>query len=112
MQHLPDIVGHDGTRRRRASSPSTTSTIEPGHGSARLARRRTRRSSRTIIRASAGSARGCARPRTPTTARVEAVEDPDRRFAVGVLWHPEAGEDLKLFEALVGEAGRYRDERH
>ena len=24
---------------------------------------------------------------------VEAVEDPERRFAVGVLWHPEAGED-------------------
>lgn len=42
---------------------------------------------------------------------VEAVEDPSRRFALGVLWHPEAGEDLKLFEALVGEAARYRSER-
>jgi gamma-glutamyl-gamma-aminobutyrate hydrolase PuuD len=42
---------------------------------------------------------------------IEAVEVPDRRFAVGVLWHPEAGEDLKLFEALVGEASRYHAER-
>ena len=42
---------------------------------------------------------------------VEAVEDPARRFALGVLWHPEAGEDLKLFEALVDEAARYREER-
>jgi gamma-glutamyl-gamma-aminobutyrate hydrolase PuuD len=42
---------------------------------------------------------------------VEAIEDPERRFALGVLWHPEAGEDAALFEALVGEARRYRAER-
>ena len=42
---------------------------------------------------------------------VEAVEDPARRFALGVLWHPEEGEDAKLFEALVDEARRYRAER-
>ncbi|MEN3341027.1 MAG: putative glutamine amidotransferase [Actinomycetota bacterium] len=42
---------------------------------------------------------------------IEALEDPERRFTVGVLWHPEAGEDLKLFEALVREARAYRRER-
>jgi putative glutamine amidotransferase len=42
---------------------------------------------------------------------VEAVEDPRRRFALGVLWHPEAGEDQKLFEALVAEARAYREQR-
>jgi gamma-glutamyl-gamma-aminobutyrate hydrolase PuuD len=42
---------------------------------------------------------------------VEAVEDPAKRFAVGVLWHPEAGEDAALFEALVSEAAAYHDER-
>jgi putative glutamine amidotransferase len=42
---------------------------------------------------------------------VEAIEDPSRRFALGVLWHPEEGEDFKLFEALVEEAQRYRTER-
>jgi putative glutamine amidotransferase len=42
---------------------------------------------------------------------VEALEDPTRRFALGVLWHPEEGEDLALFEALVGEAGAYRATR-
>ena len=42
---------------------------------------------------------------------VEAIEDPDRRFAVGVLWHPEAGEDQRLFEALVAEARAYREEK-
>jgi putative glutamine amidotransferase len=42
---------------------------------------------------------------------IEALEDSSRRFAVGVLWHPEAGEDFALFEALVEEAARYREER-
>lgn len=39
---------------------------------------------------------------------VEALEDPSRRFTLGVLWHPEEGEDLALFEALVAEADGYR----
>jgi gamma-glutamyl-gamma-aminobutyrate hydrolase PuuD len=42
---------------------------------------------------------------------IEAVEDPSRRFALGVLWHPEAGDDLKLFEELVREALEYRATR-
>jgi len=42
---------------------------------------------------------------------IEALEDPSRRFAMGVLWHPEAGEDFALFEALVAEARTYREER-
>ena len=39
---------------------------------------------------------------------IEALEDPSKRFAVGVLWHPEEGEDVALFEALVEEARMYR----
>lgn len=42
---------------------------------------------------------------------VEGLEDTTRRFAVGVLWHPEEGEDLALFEALVAEASEYRAAR-
>lgn len=42
---------------------------------------------------------------------VEAVEATDRRFTFGVLWHPEAGEDRKLFAELVREAAAYRLER-
>jgi putative glutamine amidotransferase len=36
---------------------------------------------------------------------VEAVEVAGRRFSLGVQWHPEAGEDRRLFEALVDAAG-------
>jgi gamma-glutamyl-gamma-aminobutyrate hydrolase PuuD len=42
---------------------------------------------------------------------LEGIEDPTRRFALGVLWHPEAGEDDALFQALVEEARAYRTER-
>jgi putative glutamine amidotransferase len=42
---------------------------------------------------------------------VEGLEDPGKRFALGVLWHPEEGEDFALFKALVDEARRYREER-
>lgn len=42
---------------------------------------------------------------------VEGLEDSDKRFALGVLWHPEEGEDFALFQGLVDEARRYRQER-
>jgi gamma-glutamyl-gamma-aminobutyrate hydrolase PuuD len=42
---------------------------------------------------------------------LEAVEDPSLRFAVGVQWHPEAGEDASLFEELVEQAREYRSAR-
>jgi putative glutamine amidotransferase len=42
---------------------------------------------------------------------LEGVEDPSLRFAVGVQWHPEAGEDEALFESLVEEARAYRAQR-
>jgi putative glutamine amidotransferase len=42
---------------------------------------------------------------------VEGLEDPEKKFAMGVLWHPEEGEDFALFKALVEEARVYRGER-
>ena len=42
---------------------------------------------------------------------LEAVEDPSKRFALGVLWHPEEDEDGALFRRLVEEAAAYRKQR-
>jgi putative glutamine amidotransferase len=39
---------------------------------------------------------------------IEALELSGKQFALGVLWHPEEGEDMALFEALVREAAEYR----
>ena len=33
-----------------------------------------------------------------------AIEDPGRRFALGVQWHPEADETSRLIAALVEDA--------
>ena len=42
---------------------------------------------------------------------LEAVEDPSKRFALGVLWHPEEAEDGALFRSLVEEAAAYSTAR-
>jgi putative glutamine amidotransferase len=42
---------------------------------------------------------------------VEGIEDPSQRFAVGVLWHPEEGDDPAVFDALVEAAEREREPR-
>jgi putative glutamine amidotransferase len=39
----------------------------------------------------------------------EAFEAPDRRFALGVQWHPEADEQSRLIAALVAEATAARN---
>ena len=41
----------------------------------------------------------------------EAIEVPDRRFALGVQWHPEADECSRVIAALVQEARDYRRAR-
>jgi gamma-glutamyl-gamma-aminobutyrate hydrolase PuuD len=37
---------------------------------------------------------------------IEGIEDPSKRFCLGVVWHPEEGSDLSLFDALVQSARR------
>ena len=39
---------------------------------------------------------------------LEAMEDPAARFRLGVQWHPEVGDDPRLFEALVAAARERR----
>jgi putative glutamine amidotransferase len=38
----------------------------------------------------------------------EALEDTERRFALGVQWHPEADEASRLISARVVEAAAHR----
>lgn len=39
---------------------------------------------------------------------IEVLELPGKRFALGVQWHPEALDDLRLFEALVAASAAAR----
>jgi putative glutamine amidotransferase len=42
--------------------------------------------------------------RSPQDDLPEAIEDPARRYALGVQWHPEADETSRLIGSLVSEA--------
>lgn len=102
VQHLPDAVGHERHRPAPGVYGLHDVRLEPGsRAHAVLGDTVTVPSYHHQGLASAGSltVTGWADDETP-----EVVEDPERRFALGVLWHPEAGDDLRLFQALVAAA--------
>ena len=110
VQHLPDVVGHDDHKHTPGAYADHDVTLEAQTRIGRLL------GGRAPIKSHhhQGFGRLGAGLREAAFAEdgtVEAVEDPSRRFALGVLWHPEAGEDMRLFEALVEEARRYREAR-
>ena len=110
VQHLPDVVGDEKHKHTPGTFADHDVRVEPGTRLASLV------GDRAPVKSHHHQGFGRLGDRLEATAQaedgtIEAVEATDRRFAVGVLWHPEAGEDMKLFEALVDEAARYRDER-
>jgi putative glutamine amidotransferase len=110
VQHLPDVVGDEKHKHTPGTFADHDVTLEPGTRLAQLLGDRAPVKShhhQGFGRLGQGLRVG-ARAEDGT---IEAVEEPRRRFAVGVLWHPEAGEDLKLFEELVRAAREKRD-RH
>lgn len=102
VQHLPDLVGSDlhrpaagvpGWHGARfapgslvAAAVGETLTVNTYHHQA-------------IVDAGTLTVTGWAEDGT-----VEAVEDPSRRFLLGVQWHPEATDDCRVYAALVGAA--------
>lgn len=110
VQHLPEEVGHD--EHKQVPGEFAEHPVEIKEGS-RLAAIVGERSDVTSHHHQALGRVGNGLVETAWAAdgTLEAVEDPSLRFAVGVQWHPEAGEDAALFEALVDEARRYRASR-
>ena len=110
VQHLPEALGHDGHKETSGTFSEHAVAVEEG----------------TLLRELVGEHSPVKSHHHQGFGRVgeglrvaahaddgspEALEDPAQRFALGVLWHPEAGEDARLFEALVEQAARYREER-
>ena len=110
VQHLPEVIGHDEHKHTPGEFADHDVRIAPESRLGRLVGEHAPVKSHhhqgfgrigTGLREVAWAEDGV----------VEGLEDPGRRFALGVLWHPEAGEDFALFEALVDEARRYREAR-
>jgi putative glutamine amidotransferase len=101
-QHLPDLVGHERHRPSPGVYGHHGVHLAPGSIAHRLLGDEVSVPSyhhQGLASAGSLTVTGRADDESP-----EVVEDPSRRFALGVLWHPEAGDDLRLFEALVGAA--------
>jgi gamma-glutamyl-gamma-aminobutyrate hydrolase PuuD len=110
VQHLPEEVGHD--EHKQVPGEFAIHPVEVKQGT-RLAAIVGERSDVTSHHHQALGRVGEGLVETAWAAdgTLEAVEDPSLRFAVGVQWHPEAGEDAALFEALVEQAREYRTTR-
>jgi putative glutamine amidotransferase len=105
VQHLPDVVHHVGHR------------TEPGRFDVHTVKIRGRSRTGEILgdRVSVCSAHhqgiatvgeGLIATAWAEDESIEAIEDPTKTFVVGVLWHPEGGQDNSLFVALVEAARR------
>jgi len=101
VQHLPDVVGHEEHRAVVGEFSEHAVRVDP---SSRLGEvRGTVRSHHHQGLGRIGA--GLREVAWAEDGIVEALEDPDKPFVVGVLWHPEAGDDQRLFDRLV-EAAR------
>jgi putative glutamine amidotransferase len=110
VQHLPDVLGHEQHKHTPGMFADHGVELRSGSRLAGILGERAPVKShhhQGFGRLGAGL-QAAAQAEDGT---VEALEDPGRRFAVGVLWHPEEGDDFALFRALVEEARHYRDER-
>jgi gamma-glutamyl-gamma-aminobutyrate hydrolase PuuD len=106
-QHLPDVVGHHG----HASAPGSFAAhpVRVGHGS-QLARILGRTQVDEVPshhhQAVERLGDGLTAVAWADDGLIEAIEldAPGCPFTVAVQWHPEAGDDLSLFHALVAAA--------
>ncbi len=110
VQHLPEVVGDERHREAPGTFSEHSVRIEPGSKlNTLLGDDAPVMSSHHQGVATVGE--GLREVAWADDGTIEALEDPSRRFAIGVLWHPEAGEDAALFDALVAEARAYRKAR-
>jgi gamma-glutamyl-gamma-aminobutyrate hydrolase PuuD len=110
VQHLPDVVGNESHREVKGTFSEHPVRIEDGSKlGAVVADRAPVKSSHHQGLGRVGE--GLREVAWADDGTIEGLEDPGRRFALGVLWHPEAGEDRKLFEALVAEARAYSEDK-
>ena len=110
VQHLPEVVGHDRHRHEPGAFSDHSVQLEEGSRlEGLLGHHAPVKSHHHQGMGRIGD--GLREVAWAEDGLVEGLEDPEKRFALGVLWHPEEGEDFALFKGLVDEARHYREER-
>jgi putative glutamine amidotransferase len=110
VQHLPEVVGHDEHRHTPGAFADHDVRVASDSRLGELLGERAPVKSHHH-QGFGRVGQGLREVAWADDGLVEGLEDPARRFALGVLWHPEEGEDGALFAALVAEARRYREQR-
>lgn len=104
QQHLPDVLGHDRHRHAPGVFADHGVRIEGGSLTARVVG-----DEHTDVKSHHHQGpdrlgRGVVPTGWAKDGSVEAIELPDRRFALGVLWHPEEDEASRVIGTFVDEA--------
>jgi putative glutamine amidotransferase len=111
-QHLPDDFGHEDHRRVPGSFDGADHDVRLAEGSlaARAAGEVDHPTKSHHHQGIADLGEGLVETGWSALDELpEAIEDPDRRFALGVQWHPEADPSSRLIAALVAEAAAARN---
>ncbi|HEU4978420.1 MAG TPA: gamma-glutamyl-gamma-aminobutyrate hydrolase family protein [Solirubrobacteraceae bacterium] len=107
LQHLPEIYGHHEHRRALGTFDGADHDVrlEPGSLAARAAHGQLHATKSHHHQGVDRLGEGLRVTGWSVLDELpEAVEIPDKRFALGVQWHPEADERSQLIAALVEEA--------
>jgi putative glutamine amidotransferase len=113
-QHLPDDLGHEDHRRALGTFENADHDVRLADGSlaARVARTTVHATKSHHHQGVDRIGDGLEVTGWATIDELpEALEVPDRRFALGVQWHPEADPTSPLVAGLVAEARAYAAER-
>jgi gamma-glutamyl-gamma-aminobutyrate hydrolase PuuD len=111
VQHLPESVGHEGHREVLGRFSEHPVEVKDGTRLASILGPRHEGVQSSHHQGVGRVGDGLVETAWADDGTLEGLEDPDKRFAVAVLWHPEMEEDKRLFSAFVEEASRYRAER-
>lgn len=104
-QHLPETVGHEKHRHNPGTFSDHEVRLVPGSLAARAAGRELEPVKSHHHQGIREVGEGLEATGWSTLdGTVEAVEDPQKRFVLGVLWHPEEDEKSALIRALIEEA--------
>jgi putative glutamine amidotransferase len=106
IQHVPDVVGSNDHRRNRGTFEGNDHLVrlEPGSAAARVAGEETHTARSHHHQAIDVVGDGLkVTGWSESDDLPEAVELPDKRFAVGVQWHPEADQTSRVIANFVAE---------